>query len=81
MLYHYGYASALGYALSMFSETLRDRKLVSLRVDLIILLIGVFLPMVSVAFDAACLGDAVTIKPVYWRQFRGLVIAEFLRPQ
>ena len=31
--------------------------------DLIILLIGVFLPMVSVAFDAACLGDAVTIKP------------------
>ena len=72
MLYHYGYASALGYALSMFSETLRDRKLVSLRVDLIILLIGVFLPMVSVAFDAACLGDAVTIKPwEYWRQFQG----------
>ena len=28
MLYHYGY-KALGYALSMFSETLRDRKLVS----------------------------------------------------
>jgi hypothetical protein len=25
-LYHYGFASALGYALSMFSETLRDRK-------------------------------------------------------
>jgi len=72
MLYHYGYASALGYALSMFSETLRDRKLVSLRVDLIILLIGVFLPMVSVAFDAAVLGDAVTIKPwEYWRQFQG----------
>mmetsp|Transcript_3248 Transcript_3248/g.9616 ORF Transcript_3248/g.9616 Transcript_3248/m.9616 type:complete len:420 (-) Transcript_3248:44-1303(-) len=72
MLYHYGFASALGYALSMFSETLRDRKLVSLRVDLIILLIGVFMPMVSVGFDAAVLGDAVTVKPwEYWRQFQG----------
>ena len=30
-MYHYGIASAMGYALSMFSETLRDRKLVTLR--------------------------------------------------
>ena len=29
-MYHYGIASAMGYALSMFSETLRDRKLVTL---------------------------------------------------
>jgi hypothetical protein len=45
-LYHYGFASAIsiGYALSMFSGTLRDRKLVSLRVDLIVLIVGVFLP-------------------------------------
>ena len=28
--YHYGIASAMGYALSMFSETLRDRKIVTL---------------------------------------------------
>jgi len=40
-LFHYGMASAIGYALSMFSETLRDRKLVSLRVDLIVLFVGV----------------------------------------
>ena len=29
-MYHYGIASAMGYALSMFSEPLRDRKLVTL---------------------------------------------------
>ena len=29
-MYHYGIASAMGYALSMFSETLRDRKIVTL---------------------------------------------------
>lgn len=72
LLYHYGFASALGYALSMFSETLRDRKLIGLRADLLVLLFGVFLPMVCVAFDAAVLRDAVTIfPPDYWRQFRG----------
>ena len=72
MLYHYGFASALGYALSMFSETLRDRKLVSLRVDLIVLIVGVFLPMVSVGLDGFLLGDQVTVNPLsYWRQFQG----------
>jgi len=72
MLYHYGFASALGYALSMFSETLRDRKLVSLRVDLIVLIVGVFLPMVSVGVDGFLLGDQVTVNPLnYWRQFQG----------
>ena len=34
--YHYGIASAMGYALSMFSETLRDRKLVTLEQDLLL---------------------------------------------
>ncbi|KAH8079548.1 hypothetical protein JL720_9294 [Aureococcus anophagefferens] len=81
--YHYGFASAVGYALSMFSETLRDRKLVSLRVDLIILVVGVFLPMVSVGLDGVLLGDTVTVNPLdYWRQFHDVLppsqIAEVL---
>jgi hypothetical protein len=70
-LFHYGLASAVGYSLSMFSETLRDRKLVSLRLDLIILVIGFVLPMVSVAVDGLVLGDDVTINPLdYWRIFQ-----------
>ena len=48
-MYHYGLASALGYALSMFSETLRDRKLVTLEQDLLILIIGFCFPMVRPA--------------------------------
>ncbi|KAH8052050.1 hypothetical protein JL722_10497 [Aureococcus anophagefferens] len=81
--YHYGFASAVGYALSMLSETLRDRKLVSLRVDLIILVVGVFLPMVSVGLDGVLLGDTVTVNPLdYWRQFHDVLppsqIAEVL---
>ena len=67
----------------MFSETLRDRKLVSLRVDLIILVVGVFLPMVSVGLDGVLLGDTVTVNPLdYWRQFHDVLppsqIAEVL---
>ena len=67
-LYHYCLASALGYSLSMFSETLRDRKLISLRTDLLILVIGVFLPMVAVVADRAVLGGGlVTVNPLdYW---------------
>ncbi|KAJ1451959.1 hypothetical protein M885DRAFT_467951 [Pelagophyceae sp. CCMP2097] len=77
-LFHYGLASAVGYSLSMFSETLRDRKLVTLRLDLIILVIGFVLPMVSVAVDGFVLGDDVTINPLdYWRIFQH----DALRPQ
>lgn len=66
-MYHYGIASAMGYALSMFSETLRDRKLVSLETDFAILVIGFCFPMVSVALDALTYGSAVTINPLdYW---------------
>merc|ERR1719443_2269510 len=60
-MYHYGIASAMGYALSMFSETLRDRKLVTLEQDLLILIIGFCFPMVSVVLDGATYGSAVTI--------------------
>ena len=42
-----------GLRASMFSETLRDRKLVTLRTDLIILIIGFVFPMVSVGRDDA----------------------------
>ena len=42
--YHYSLGSALGYALSMFSETLRDRKLVTLEQDLAILLFTFLFP-------------------------------------
>jgi hypothetical protein len=69
-MYHYGLASALGYALSMLSETLRDRKLVSLQTDLLLLIAGFCFPMVSVAVDALTYGDAVTIwPPNYWALF------------
>ena len=66
-MYHYGIASAMGYALSMFSETLRDRKLVTLEQDLLILIIGFCFPMVSVVIDGLTYGSAVTISPPeYW---------------
>ncbi len=69
-MYHYGIASAMGYALSMFSETLRDRKLVTLEQDLLILIIGFCFPMVSVVIDGLTYGDAVTISPPeYWALF------------
>jgi len=69
-MYHYGIASALGYALSMFSETLRDRKLVSLQTDFIILVIGFVFPMISVVADGLTYGSAVTISPPeYWALF------------
>ena len=68
--YHYGIASAMGYALSMFSETLRDRKLVTLEQDLLILIIGFCFPMVSVVIDGLTYGSAVTISPPeYWALF------------
>ena len=69
-MYHYGIASAMGYALSMFSETLRDRKLVTLEQDLLILIIGFCFPMVSVVLDGLTYGSAVTISPPeYWALF------------
>lgn len=69
-MYHYGIASAMGYALSMFSETLRDRKLVTLEQDLLILIIGFCFPMVSVVLDGLTYGSSVTISPLeYWSLF------------
>jgi len=69
-MYHYGIASAMGYALSMFSETLRDRKLVTLEQDLVVLIIGFCFPMVSVLIDGLTYGNAVTISPPeYWALF------------
>ena len=51
--------SAMGYALSMFSETLRDRKLVTLEQDLLVLIVGFTFPMVSVLLDGLTYGSAV----------------------
>jgi hypothetical protein len=69
-MYHYGMASALGYALTMLGETLRDRKLITLDQDLKLLIFGFIFPMVSVAIDKAIYGDAVTIwPPEYWALF------------
>jgi len=69
-MYHYGIASAMGYALSMFSETLRDRKLVTLEQDLLVLIVGFTFPMVSVLLDGLTYGSAVTISPPeYWALF------------
>jgi len=70
LCYHYAFASALGYSLSMFSETLRDRKLVTLRQDLVVLMIGTVYPMILVGVDAIAFGDKVTINPLdYWYIF------------
>jgi hypothetical protein len=69
-LYHYSIASAMGYALSMFGETLRDRKLITLEQDLVILLTGFIFPMVCVVLDGLTYGNAVTINPgQYWALF------------
>ena len=71
-MYHYGLASAIGYTLSMFAETLRDRKLVDLKTDMLLLLTGFLLPMMSVVVDGLTYGDAVTINPIdYWAIFAG----------
>ena len=68
--YHYGIASALGYALSMFSETLRDRRLVTLDQDLVLLILGFVIPMVSVVIDGFTYGSTVSISPAqYWVLF------------
>ena len=60
----------------MFSETLRDRKLVTLDQDLLILIIGFCFPMVSVVLDGLTYGSAVTISPPeYWALFMGVAPA------
>jgi hypothetical protein len=54
----------------MFAETLRDRKLITLEQDLVILITGFVFPMVSVAIDGLTYGSAVTINPAqYWALF------------
>ena len=54
----------------MFSETLRDRKLVTLETDLAVLVVGFSFPMISVLVDALTYGCAVTINPLdYWVVF------------
>lgn len=70
LLFDYAFASALGYALSMFAETLRDRKLISLDADFACLLLGVVGPMLVVSLDAIASVDAAQINPIlYWRMF------------
>lgn len=62
----------MGYALSMFSETLRDRKLVTLETDLLILVIGFCFPMVSFIIDGLTYGSAVSMSPPQnWALFGG----------
>jgi|MDSY01.2.fsa_nt_gb hypothetical protein len=71
-LYHYSLASAMGYALSMLSETLRDRKLISLETDISILVLATFFPMGSVVLDKITYGESVTIVATdYWVLFGG----------
>ena len=62
----------MGYALSMLSETLRDRKLISLETDISILVLATFFPMGSVVLDKITYGESVTIVPTdYWVLFGG----------
>ena len=65
-LFHYSVASAIGYALSMLCETLRDRKIISFRVDLFILTFSILFPMISVLTDVLILNGHATINPSYY---------------
>ena len=70
MLFHFGLVSALGYAISIFAETLRARRLIDLRTDLIILTCCFTFPMFAVFLDALAYGSQVTINPLeYWLIF------------
>ena len=70
VLCHYGISSALCYSLSMFAETLRDRKLISLQVDLGILLLSYAIPLLVVIQDTMRFGPDATIWPTnYWIGF------------
>lgn len=70
LLFDYSFSSALGYSLSMFGETLRDRRLLSLEQDFVVLLVGVLAPMGVVALDAGAAGHAAQINPLlYWAMF------------
>jgi hypothetical protein len=68
-MYHYSLGSALGYALSMFSETLRDRKLVTLEQDLAILLFTFLFPSLEVVLDGATIPGATANPLEYWQLF------------
>jgi len=73
VLFDYSFASALGYSLSMFAETLRDRKLIGLQADFVALLVGVIGPMLIVALDVFGSQHGATIVPAkYWYIFAGL---------
>ena len=60
-MYNYGTALAMSYALNMFVEKLRDRKLIDLQMDMKIMVAGFVLPNVSVAMDAITYRDAETV--------------------
>lgn len=73
LLFDYSFASALGYSLSMFGETLRDRKLITLEQDFVILLFGVVAPMGIVVLDWLASDGAAQINPAqYWFIFTHL---------
>ena len=70
MLYDYAFSSMLGYSLSMFAETLRDRKLIGLEVDFAVLALGVFGPTGIFLIDAAASGAEAQWNPAeYWAIF------------
>lgn len=70
LLFDYSFASALGYSLSMFGETLRDRRLLTLEQDFVVLLAGVLAPMGIVVLDTIAAGSAMQINPgLYWAMF------------
>ena len=70
LLYDYAFSSMLGYSLSMFAETLRDRKLIGLEVDFAVLALGVFGPTGIFLIDAAASGAEAQWNPAeYWAIF------------
>merc|ERR1719198_2190539 len=71
LLYDYSFASMLGYSLSMFAETLRDRKLLSLTADFVILLLAVVVPTGLFLSGALISGPerAALWGPDYWAIF------------
>ena len=75
LLYDYSFTSMLAYSLSMFAETLRDRKLIGLTVDFAILLLAVVGPTGVFIFEALVGGTekAALYGTDYWAMFGAFV--------
>ena len=63
LLHHYLFAAALGYGVTFFCTTLRDRGLLSIQSDLAALVLGNLLPFIALAVDGLAFGGSLTFNP------------------